>query len=78
MQRRFHAERPNQLWVADITDALIWTQVPFVTDVFSRAIVGWSLSLTLKMEALPLQALDMAVRGVSDDLTGSVHHPDRG
>ena len=36
------------------------------------------MSSTLKTEALPLQALDMAVWNVSDDLTGFVHHSDRG
>ena len=81
VQRRFQADRPNQLWVADITYVATWAgfaYVAFVTDVFSRRIVGWSVSSTLKTEALPLQALDMAVWNVSDDLTGLVHHSDRG
>ena len=81
VQRHFQAERPNQLWVADITHVPTWTQVAyvaFVTDVFSRKIVGWSVSSTLKTEALLLQALDMAAWMVSDDLTGLVHHSDHG
>ncbi len=50
----------------------------FVTDVFSRKIVGWSVSSTLKTDMLPLQALNMAAWMVSDALTGLVHHSDRG
>ena len=79
VQRRFVAERPNHLWVADIYSyAPTWTQVAFVTDVFSRKIVGWSVSSTLKTDMLPLQALNMAAWMVSDDLTRLVHHSDRG
>lgn len=81
VQRRFQAERPNQLWVADITYVATWAgfaYVAFVTDVFSRKIVGWSVSSTLKTDMLPLQALNMAAWMVSDDLTGLVHHSDRG
>ena len=43
VQRRFTAERPNQLWVADITHVATWSgfvYVAFVVDVFSRYIVG--------------------------------------
>lgn len=40
--------------------------------------VSWSVSSTLKTEDLPLQALDIAVRNVSDNLTGLVQHLDRG
>lgn len=81
VRRRFQAERPNQLWVADITYVETWQGfafVAFVTDVFSRRIVGWSVSETLKTDLLPLQALNMAAWAVSDDLTGLVHHSDRG
>ena len=81
VNRRFVAERPNQLWVADITYVATWVgfgYVAFVTEVFSRKIVGWSVSSTLKTDMLPLQALNMAAWMVSDDLTGLVHHSDRG
>jgi transposase InsO family protein len=43
VQRQFVADRPNQLWVADITYVATWAgfvYVAFVTDVFSRKIVG--------------------------------------
>jgi transposase InsO family protein len=75
VQRQFVADRPNQLWVSDITYVATWVgfaYVAFVTDVFSRKIIGWSVSSTLKTEDLPLQALDMAVWNISDDLTGLV------
>src|SRR5439155_1118614 len=50
----------------------------FVTDVFSRYIVGWKVSTTLRAE-LALDALEMAIwsRGTTD-LKGLVHHSDRG
>ena len=51
VQREFHAERPNQLWVADLTYVATWAgfvYVAFVIDVFSRAIVGWRVANSLK------------------------------
>jgi transposase InsO family protein len=44
VNRQFHAERPNQLWVSDFTYVSTWqgwVYVAFVVDVFSRRIVGW-------------------------------------
>ena len=69
--RQFQADRPSQLWVADITYVATWQGfacVAFVTDVFSRKIVGWSVSSTLKTDMLPLQALNMAAWMMSDHL----------
>ena len=80
VNRKFQASRPCQLWVADITYVATWAgmaYVAFVTDVFSRKIVAWSVSSTLKTEMLPLQALNMAAWHVDDDLHGLVHHSDR-
>ena len=37
--------------------------VAFVTDVYSRRIVGWNVAATLRAEVLPLRALDMAALG---------------
>lgn len=79
--RGFVAVCPNQLWVADATYVTVWqgfVYVAFVTDVFPRTIVGWSVPSTLKTNMLPLQALTMTARMVSDDLTVLVHHPARG
>lgn len=85
VQRRFHAAAPRRLWVADITYVATWSgfaYVAFVTDVYSRRIVGWNVAATLKADILPLQALDMAAwdarREGAADLTGLVHHADHG
>jgi len=80
VERDFRASRPNQLWVADITYVATWNgfvYVAFVTDVFSRRIVGWRVSRSLRSD-LALDALEMAlwVRGKNAD--GLVHHSDRG
>jgi len=81
VDRHFEATRPNQLWVADITYVPTWSgfaYAAFVTDVFSRRIVGWRVSSTLRSD-LALDALEMAIWSrQSDDLTGLIHHSDRG
>ena len=79
VQRNFTAERPNQLWVADITYVATWAgfvYVAFVTDVFSRKIVGWRVSKSLRSD-LALDALEQALhaRPTIGDL---IHHSDRG
>lgn len=81
VNRQFVASRHCPFWVTDITYVAIWAgmaYVGFVTDVFSRKIVGWSVSSTLKTNMLPPQALNMAAWHVDDDLHGLVHHSDRG
>ena len=62
VNRRFISNGPNQLWVADITyvkTKIGWAYVAFLTDVFSRTIVGWKVSASLKSD-LATDALDMA------------------
>ncbi len=81
VDRDFSATAPNRLWVADLSYVSTWQGVvytAFVTDVFSRYIVGWKVSTTLRAE-LALDALEMAIwsRGTTD-LKGLVHHSDRG
>lgn len=81
VNRRFTADAPRRLWVVDITSVATWSgfaYVAFVTDVYSRRIVGWSVAATLKAEILPLQALDMAAWNAGGDLTGLTHHSDHG
>ena len=52
--------------------------VAFVIDVFSRFIVGWRVSNSLHAD-LALDALEMAIwRRQRQDLTGLIHHSDRG
>ncbi|WP_409157681.1 IS3 family transposase [Lacisediminihabitans sp. H27-G8] len=81
VQRRFRADAPRRLWVVDVTYVRTWqgfAYVAFVTDVFSRRIVGWNVAATLKADILPLQALDMAAFDAGGDLTGLTHHSDHG
>ena len=76
----------NRLWVADITYIALTDgdvcYLHLITDAYSHKIVGWALADTLKA-AVSMQALQMAIdqalalRG-SDDLTGLIHHSDRG
>jgi transposase InsO family protein len=79
----FAAPAPNRLWVADITYVNIhsgWVYVAFVIDVFSRLVVGWQASRSLRSD-LALDALEMAVwnrRRAGIDVSGLVHHSDRG
>ena len=74
--RQFKAVRPNQLWIADLTYVATWrgfVYVAFVIDVFSRRIVGWRASTSLRTDLaldavrMPLEILDRpvvrAVRG---------------
>ena len=83
VQREFHAEAPNQLWVADLTYVRThagWTYVAFVLDVFSRMVVGWQVSTSLRTD-LALDALDMGLwarQRAGQDVTGLTHHSDRG
>lgn len=81
VQRRFVADAPRRLWVADVTYVATWSgfaYVAFVTDVFSRRIVGWNVASTLKADILPLQALNMAAWAADGNLDGLVHHADHG
>jgi putative transposase len=81
VERAFTASAPNQLWVADITYVATWSgfaYTAFVTDVFSRVIVGWRVANTLRAD-LALDALEMAVWSRNQhDYPGLVHHSDRG
>jgi putative transposase len=78
VERAFVAERPNQIWVADITYVPTWAgflYLAVVLDVWSRRIVGWAMATHLRTE-LVLAALNMAVaqrRPVS-----VIHHSDQG
>lgn len=79
VNRQFCAERPNQLWVADITYVATWSgfvYVAFVVDVYSRYIVGWRVLKSLQTEIV-LDALEQALwaRGKP---RGVIHHSDRG
>ena len=83
VKRKFVATAPNQLWVADLTYVRThagWTYVAFVLDVFSRMVVGWQVSTSLRTD-LALDALDMGLwarQRAGHDVAGLTHHSDRG
>ena len=83
LDRDFTAPAPNRRWVADITYVATWSgfvYVAFVVDLFSRRIVGWRASTSLRAD-LALDALEHAIwqRGrQAQDVAGVVHHSDRG
>lgn len=81
LERDFTAPAPNRRWVADITyveTASGFVYTAFILDLFSRAIVGWQVSDSLRAE-LALDALEMAIWSRGDQMDGSlVHHSDRG
>jgi len=83
VDRQFTASAPNRLWVADLTYVRTWSgfvYVAFITDVFSRRIVGWQASRSLGTD-LALNALEQAIwerNRPGIDLDGLIHHSDRG
>jgi putative transposase len=87
VDRDFTAARPNELWVVDLTYVPTWSGTvftAFVSDVYSRRIVGWRCAARMPTE-LPLDALEMALwtrerAGQTRDgrLEGLIHHSDAG
>jgi len=78
VQRAFVAERPNQLWVADITYIATWEGMLYlavVLDAWSRRIVGWAMATHLRTQ-LVLVALEMAVE--QRQPASVIHHSDQG
>jgi transposase InsO family protein len=79
VDRRFVAERPDELWVTDITYVSTWEgwmYVAFVLDVYSRVIVGWQIASHLRTE-LVLDAIEMAIWR-RDTSVGLTCHSDAG
>jgi putative transposase len=79
LDRSFEAPAPNRKWIADFTyiwTAEGWLYVAAVVDLFSRRVVGWSMSATMTAQ-LVTDALVMAIwrRGKPRAL---LHHSDRG
>jgi putative transposase len=78
VDRDFSAEKPDELWVADITYIATWTgflYLAVVLDAFSRKVVGWAMAGDLRAQ-LVLNALNMAIgqRRPRD----VIHHSDQG
>ena len=79
LKRNLHCDAPNQKWLADITYIRTlegWIYLASVLDLFSRRIVGWSMSERLDSE-LACSALNMAIRNRIPE-PGLLHHSDRG
>jgi putative transposase len=79
LDRQFDAQAPNQRWVADFTylwTAQGWLFVAVVLDLYSRRVVGWSMSESMSAKFV-LDALIMALwrRGKPSQL---IHHSDQG
>ena len=83
VDRNFTASRPNELWVVDFTYVPTWSGMAFtafVSDVFSRRIVGWRTAASMPT-GLPLDALEMALwtrARAGEPVDGVVHHSDAG
>ena len=82
--RDFGPLAPNVLWVADITYVSTWSgwvYVAFVIDAYARRILGWRSGISMSSQ-LVLDALEQAVwtrsRGGITDLSGLIHHTDKG
>jgi putative transposase len=78
VQRRFVAEGPNQLWVADMTYVPTWAGFLFlaiVLDVWSRRVVGWAIGERMSAD-LVLSALNMALEQRKPEAV--IHHSDQG
>jgi len=83
VERAFTAAAPDRLWVADITYCRTfagWVYAAFVVDVFSRRVVGWQLSRSLRTD-LALDALEMGLwtrNREGHDTRNLLHHSDKG
>ena len=83
VRRQFRAPTPNRLWVADLTYVRThagWVYAAFIVDVYSRMVVGWQISNSLRAD-LAIDALEMAVWNrtrAGQVLDGLIHHSDRG
>ena len=79
LDRDFHADAPNQRWVADITYLRTWEgwlYLVAVQDLYSRRIVGWSMADHMRTE-LVTDALQMALAHRRPD-RGLIYHSDQG
>ena len=79
VERRFEADGPNRLWAGDITYIPTeqgWLFLAVLIDLFSRRVVGWSMSRRIDTQ-LVLSALSMAF-DARQPSPGLVHHSDRG
>ena len=79
LEQNFTCDKPNQKWCGDIT--YLWTDegwlyLAVVIDLYSRKIVGWSMSKRMKKQ-LVIDAMSMAI-GARENVSGLIMHTDRG
>lgn len=80
VNRNFNADRPNALWVADLTYVATWrgfVYVAFIIDAYARRIVGWRVSNSLTTD-IALDALEQALYDRKVKNQELIHHSDRG
>ena len=78
LNQNFAADRPNQVWLADITYVPTsegWLYLAVVLDLFTRKIVGWAMRDHMRAE-LTIAALTMAIQRQKPP-PGLIHHSDR-
>ena len=78
--KNYRVSAPNQLWVSDITYWKVnngFLYISFITDAYSRKVVGFSLSEQLDMKSAR-NALVMAIESLNENHRGLIHHSDRG
>jgi len=79
LDRNFVADRPNQVWLADITYIATgegWLYLAMILDLFTRKVVGWAMRDHMRAE-LTIAALTMAIQRRRPG-AGLIHHSDRG
>lgn len=79
LKQDFSTDRPNQVWVADMTYVPTnqgWLYLSVVIDLYSRKVVGWSMSQWMNRHSV-VKALQMAVEA-REPSAGLIHHSDRG
>jgi putative transposase len=79
LDQNFVADRPDQVWLADITyipTSEGWLYLAVILDLFTRKVVGWAMRDHLRAE-LTIAALTMAIQR-RRPTAGLIHHSDRG
>ena len=79
LEQNFVADRPDQVWLADITyipTSEGWLYLAVILDLFTRKVVGWAMRDHLRAE-LTIAALTMAIQR-RRPTAGLIHHSDRG
>ena len=79
LNRCFQVQEPNRVWIGDVTFIATrtgWLYLAILMDLYSRKIIGWSMSNS-NDKKLVLNALDMAVTR-RQPKSGVLHHTDRG